>query len=441
MIDPSGLRVTVMGLGRFGGGLGVTRWLLERGARVTVTDLAPAEKLGGSVAALGEWASSGRLTLRLGGHEAGDFSEADLVVANPAVPRPWENVYLEAARRAGVAITTEIGLVVERLPSRSRVVGVTGSAGKSTTVSMIGHALGALGVDHRVGGNIGGSLLAGLERVTAETVVVLELSSFQLWWLGRDAWSPGVAVVTSFSENHADWHGGLAGYLKSKAEVCRSQRAGDSLVLAEGVEGFEGAAGVRVLRARGIGEEAFAGLSHLPGAAMRSNAVCAAMAVECVSGIGVEETLGTLGSFSALEHRMELVCERGGVRFINDSKCTTPRGARMAVETLGVSKVHLIAGGYDKELDLSPISSLVGDVAGLYTIGQTGDAIAELAGGGVERCGRLEEAVRRAAARAKAGEIVLLSPGHASWDQFENYEARGALFRELVKGEWEWVNR
>lgn len=437
MIDPSGLRVTVMGLGRFGGGLGVARWLLERGAFVTVTDLAPAEKLGASVAALEGWLGSGRLALKLGGHAEGDFSGADLVVANPAVPRPWENVYLEAARGAGVPITTEIGLVVERLRDRSRVIGVTGSAGKSTTVSMIGHALGAHGVSHRVGGNIGGSLLGEAEGLADGTVVVLELSSFQLWWLGRDSsggWSPGIAVVTSFSENHADWHGGLEGYRRSKAEVCRWQRAGDWLVLAEGVEGFEGAPGVRVLRAAGFGEEAFRGMGHLPGAAMRSNAACAALAVECATGIAAAETLGTLGSFSALEHRMELVCERGGVRFINDSKCTTPRGARLAAETLGVGCVHLIAGGYDKELDLSPIASLAGEVAGLYTIGQTGDAIAAMAAG-AERCGTLEEAVRRARARARDGEVVLLSPGHASWDQFENYEARGALFRALVRGE------
>lgn len=424
-----------MGLGRFGGGLGVSRWLLERGALVTVTDLAPAEKLEGSVAALRDWLGSGRLDLKLGGHDEADFAGADLVVANPAVPEPWKNRYLEAARRAGVPITTEVGLVVERLADRSRVVGVTGSAGKSTTASMIAHALETLGIDHRLGGNIGGSLLGEAEGLAAGTVVVLELSSFQLWWLGRDSWSPGIAVVTSFSPNHADWHGGLDGYFQSKAEICRWQRAGDTLILADGVEGFEAAAGVCVERAGalGLGDEAFGKMAHLPGSHMRSNALCAALAARAAAGVEIEDMLGSLASFEGLEHRMELVCERGGVKFINDSKCTTPQGARLAVETLAPARVHLIAGGYDKKLDLTPISSLGDRLAGLYTVGQTGDAIAELAGGGV-RCGTLEEAVRRARAMARAGEIVLLSPGHASWDQFENYEARGALFRALVRG-------
>ncbi|MFG0275264.1 MAG: hypothetical protein ACF8QF_09420, partial [Phycisphaerales bacterium] len=168
--DLSGTRVTLMGLGRFGGGLGAARWLVSQGADVRITDMAGEEALAGPLEQLRDLIDAGAVSLRLGGHNVADFTDTDLVVANPAVPKPWENRFLRAAEAAGVKITTEIRLLVERLPSRDRTIGVTGTAGKSTTTAMIAHilkkSLPEREPDARVwlGGNIGGSRLASLDE-------------------------------------------------------------------------------------------------------------------------------------------------------------------------------------------------------------------------------------------------------------------------------------
>ena len=208
-----GARVTVMGLGRFGGGVGVTRFLAGRGARVCVTDTAEADTLAASVAALDGLPG---VTLRLGGHDAADFTTADWVVANPAVPPG--NAYLRAAADAGVPVTTEVALLVARL-RREQVIGVTGSAGKSTTTAMLGHALRACGVTTHIGGNLGGSMLPGVDRIGPDDAVVLELSSFMLERLGGEGWSPRVAVVTNLSPNHLDWHGTMDAYRAAKQQL------------------------------------------------------------------------------------------------------------------------------------------------------------------------------------------------------------------------------
>ncbi len=226
-----GLRVTVMGLGRFGGGVGVTRWLVERGASVLVTDMAPAEKLAEPLGDIDDLVRRGVVRTRLGEHNVSDFTDTDLVIANVAVPKPWENRFLRAAQAARVPVTTEIRLTIDRLPSRERTIAITGSAGKSTTSAMIHHALRTLGLPTAFGGNIGGSLLPEIERggITRETRVVLELSSAMLHWLGD--WSPRVAVFTNFSPNHLDWHGTLEHYRASKMRILRAQRPGDAAVL------------------------------------------------------------------------------------------------------------------------------------------------------------------------------------------------------------------
>ncbi len=454
MYDASGRRVTVMGLGRFGGGAGVTHWLAEQGADVLVTDLEPEERLKDSVAAIRPLVDSGRVALRLGGHNVSDFTTCDLVVANPAVPKPWENRFLRAATAAGIPITTEIELVVQRL-DRRRVIGVTGSAGKSTTAALIHHILKEGGEAVVFGGNIGGSLLGQLEETKRrrdeetknEPWVVLELSSAMLHWL--HAWSPRVAVVTNISDNHKDWHGTFEHYVASKQVIVEHQGAGDVAVL--GCGAFDWWLPQGVERAV-VTHDAVFGPLTIPG---RHNQVNAAMAMRAVLTIGIagltEERIRSAAAvFPGLPHRLQFVGEARSVRFYNDSKSTTPESTGLALDAFAEqsgngwpTQVHLIAGGYDKGADLHRIWRNAELLRGLYTIGATGDAIADGAAAEhgewhVRRCGTLECAVDDAVGRAKPGDVILLSPGCASWDQFENYERRGERFVELAKRWIEW---
>ena len=426
MGELNGKRVVVMGLGRFGGGAGATRWLVEQGADVLVTDLAGEAALGGALEAIGDLVSSGAVRLRLGEHNVSDFTDADMIIANPAVPRPWENRFLRSAEAAKVRLSTEVELLVRRLPSRDRVIGVTGTSGKSTTSAMIAHVLREAGLGVRLGGNIGGSLLGELGSIGADEWVVLELSSAQLHWI--NGWSPRVAVVTNLSPNHLDWHGTMMHYAASKRRLVAWQREGDAALLGPGAEGWALRPGVRRLEAGDLGGAAL----RVPGAHNRANAG-AALAVAEAMGVEHGVAVATLEGFGGLAHRLELVGEHRGVRFYNDSKCTTPEACALAIGAFGGVRVHVIVGGYDKGVDLSGLAEAARSCASVHAIGATGAAIAGMLGdAGVDR-GTLGAAFEAAAAGAREGDVVLLSPGCASWDQFENYEQRGAAFREMVE--------
>ncbi len=383
MIDFTGKCVTVMGLGRFGGGLGVTRWLVAQGARVLVTDLQPAGKLTDLIESLSDLLAEGLVTLRLGEHREADFANCDLLIANPAVPRPWENAYLCAAREAGVEIRTEIGLLVSSLPSRQQVIGVTGSAGKSTTAAMIAHVLGACGQSVHLGGNIGGSLLGTLDAITPEDWVVLELSSAMLHWLGD--WSPGVAVVTNCTTNHLDWHGSSEHYEQSKRRILASQKEGDRAILGPTLGGWATSPGVqRVVLPEGAGVEGIA----VPGSHNALNAAMACAVVEVLWEHGGRDArptvLEVVRTFGGLPHRLCLLGECGGIRYYDDSKSTTPEATLLALKSFEergeLGRVHLIAGGSDKGSDLTPIASRAEQLAGFYCIGTTGHGLASAAG-------------------------------------------------------------
>lgn len=434
-------RVTVMGLGNFGGGGGVTQWLVSQGARVLVTDMNQQEKLAASLEPLAEQIRTGQVALRLGGHDPRDFVETDAVIVNPAVPKPWDNQFVRAAQDAGVLVTTEINLTVERLPARHRVVAITGSAGKSTTSAMIHHILAATGRRCVFGGNIGGTLLPALStsQIDEQTRVVLELSSAMLHWLA--GWSPHVAVVTNLSPNHIDWHGSVDHYRLSKQNLLRCQQPGDIAVLGGNVREWSTRDGVT--RISPTDADNVSGLA-IPGSHNESNAalaVAAAVAIEAGT-LSREDAIAAVRTFAGLPHRLQLVREVNGLRFFNDSKSTTPEATLLAVRAFerspGLGKIHLIAGGYDKGSDLSPVAKLAPTLAGLYTVGKTGPKIAADAkaiGTPAIECETIENAMNAIRNRAREGDIVLLSPACASWGQFTNYERRGELFAALAR-EW-----
>ena len=430
-LDLAGKRVVVMGLGRFGGGLGACRYAAAQGAKVLVTDLAPARDLEPTLADL----QGLDLAYRLGHHVVEDFATADVVIVNPAVD-PRANSYLKAAQDAGAVITSEIRLLVQQL-DRARTLGVTGTTGKSTVTAMIGHIFANLRTTNavHVGGNLGGSLLDRLVRIRHGDWIVLELSSYMLEGLGLDGWSPHIAVLTNFWPNHLDRHGTMAAYAAAKQWIFANQRAGDLAVLDGQQDRPSGLGPLDVVRIEWANSHAQELALSVPGAHNRDNAALACAAAAC-AGSNRQEAWGALASFKGLEHRLELVACRGRVRYYNDSKSTTPQSAMTAIMSFPAGRVHIILGGYDKGSDLTQLAHSAADhCASLYTIGDTGDAIARAANGRsarVERCGSLPRAVRQATNRARPGDVVLLSPGCASWDQFENYQQRAQVFVEAI---------
>ncbi|MFO0857751.1 MAG: UDP-N-acetylmuramoyl-L-alanine--D-glutamate ligase [Phycisphaerales bacterium] len=462
-------RVTVMGLGHFGGGVGIARYFAEHGAKVVVTDFQPAEKLRESIEQVRDLADAGTVTLRLGEHVERDFVETDLVIANPAVALPWKNKFLRAAAIANVPITTEFNIAVSQLASRDRVIAITGTAGKSTTSAMVAHVLREVGRRVVFAGNIGGSTIASLRNVPSDAFVVLEVSSFMLYWLSgmaeRDGfvppewcqpsrmkgWPARVAAITNISDNHLDWHGGMEHYRECKRQIFAGMTSKDTVVVSDRSDASGFVEKSNSPRCVVLGASELVENLAIPGVHNQRNA---RMAVEiCLaadSEMKREVAERAVRTFAGLSHRLELVGEMkvgvgsqvGGAKAFNDSKSTTPQATVLAVEAFeaggGTSRVHLIAGGYDKKSDLSPIAALATKVAGLYTIGATGEAIASgatAAGGSAVNCGSLANAILEIKRRVKPGDVVLLSPGCASWDQYENYERRGEEFRALVRGE------
>ncbi len=430
MTNLQGKRVLVMGLGRFGGGAGVAQFLVEQGAQVRVTDLADADQLADPVAALSDLP----IDWRLGEHRVADFQQADLVVVNPAV-KPHGNVFLNAAREAHVPLTSEIRLLIERLPNRGRTIGITGTAGKSTVTAMIGHILDsapgrrmmseANRAGIHLGGNLGGSLLNQLSDIHENDWVILELSSFMLDWLRDVGWSPHIAVITNLQPNHLDWHVTYEHYVAAKRVIIASQEPGDYALVGDPQVDWRPPSGVNASHVYGAGP---IGLP-LPGAHNQFNARLACAAATA-AGIAVDYAKA-LADFPGLPHRLQLVTERDGVRYFNDSKCTTPDAARLAIESFDPATVHVILGGYDKGADLKPLAGFAySHCKAIYAIGATA---ASFTADNAVQCATLDRAMREIRGRVESGDVVLLSPACASWDQFDHYEQRGDVFTALAQ--------
>ena len=438
-VELSGKHVVVMGLGRFGGGAGAAAFAAMRGARVTVSDRAHAEDLAKGLDQISGLVRTGQVELSLGGHDPKVLENADILIVNPAVPTPWNNPFIARARELCIRIETEIGLTVDGLSQNpKRCIAVSGSVGKSTTAAMIHHGLCALGVPAILGGNIGGTLLGREPGIAHTSVVVLELSSAMLYWLRetRPAWGPSAAVLTGFEPNHLDWHGCENHYRACKQWLLDSLKNTKyaTAILGDTVSDWPIPDGVNHREPTVVEPE----FMVLPGAHNRVNAGLAIAAIGSILDTDGQEIVEAVGGFAGLPHRLAHAGARRGIHCYNDSKSTTPGTTAAAVCALRErhDRVWLIAGGADKGIDLSGIAGL--DIRGVLTIGATGPAIARSVrtnkSGKAEaiECGTLEAAVARAAERVHAGDALLLSPGCASWDQFENFEARGDAFIRLL---------
>jgi UDP-N-acetylmuramoylalanine--D-glutamate ligase len=428
-------RITVAGLGRFGGGIAVARWLVAQGARVLVTDKEPAEKLVDSLKQL----DGLPIEFRLGEHRESDFTSVDLVVPSPAVPP--SSPYLVAAQDAGVPIKLEIALFLERCPAR--VIGVTATKGKSTTTTLLGLMLRSRFPRTFVGGNIGGSLLFELPRMTKDDLIVLELSSYMLHHLRAMQWSPHVAVVGMIGADHLEWHGGREAYVDAKRNLVRFQTANDHAVLNEENDvsaSFADHTKAKVVRFGTRGRRpiklGIAGSHNLLNAQ-------AAFAAADVLGVTFDEAQAAVEDFHGLPHRLQVVHESRGVRYVNDSIATIPEAAIAALDSFPPKSVIQIVGGYDSHVPLEQLAeALAARAKAALCIGATGPQIADLMSGSraagraaVYHCGDLGTAVKRAQEIAGRGDVVLLSTGCKSYDQFTNFEQRGDRFTDLARSE------
>jgi len=466
----AGKKVTVMGLGHFGGQIAVIKYLVHQGAQVTVTDVATAEKLEKALNEIKDLP----VQLHLGGHLESDFREADLLVVSPAVPK--DSRYLKLALQNDIPFTCEMNLFLDRC--RGKVVAVTGTVGKSTTLSMIESIVTfaestdfpRLGYRKAwCGGNIGKSLLEELPHIQSDDIVVLELSSFQLEDMAGIEYSPDIALITNIHPNHLDRHRTLENYIEAKANITRFQQPGDFLITRQDDENLEK---IREIAPRHIQQWQFgtgdsaqvkirllldeAGLTNLayrqddstwaklidetelqvPGEHNLYNAAGAA-AVGLAIGLSPETIAEGLRRYKGLPDRLEMVGRMDAIRWFNDSKSTTPNSGIVALKSFKPGTILAIVGGYDKGSDLSDFAKELAKFTRIvFCLGQTGPTLAEKIrshGGQAIEVGSLEEAVQSASERAEPGQVVLLSPGCASWDMFENYQERGRVFTEIAQ--------
>lgn len=427
-----------MGLGLHGGGVGVTKFFARRGARVTVTDLKPRRMLAPPLAQLRGLA----VRYVLGRHREEDFVTADLVVQNPDVPN--DSPYLTAARRHRVSIETDIGIFFELVP-RKRIVGVTGTKGKSTTASLIASLLRIRHPGTVLAGNIRTSVLEVLERVREGTPVVLELSSWQLEGLARHRKSPHVAVITNVLQDHLNRHPTLRSYIEAKRHIIRFQQPGDYAVLNADLRRYAafrsrvGRAANRWFSWRSVPKR-YSAAWRLVGLHNLGN-LAAALEVAKIYRLPQAGVLSALRAFHGLPGRLEQVRIRDDIRFYNDTTATAPDATIAAVRSFpDPEKLILIAGGTDKRLDYEPLGAFLAAYVPKALVLLPGTATDKLRMA-LERCGAkmpviaahsMSAAVRQASRLAQAGDAVVLSPGAASFGLFQHEFERGERFVEAV---------
>ena len=441
-------RVLVVGLGK--SGLSSALFLRAQGAQVTVSDTRSAEALAKEIPALLE----AGIMVESGGHGLLTFRRQDLIVVSPGVPMDTPEV--KQVKAFGLPVIGELELASRFL--NGRVVAITGSNGKTTTTTLVGKIFGDAGISTLVGGNIGLPVIDLVATSTADTVSVLEVSSFQLET--TEQFRPWIAVVLNITPDHLDRHGNFENYAAAKTRITERQEADDFLVLnAEDKPTQMVAAKTRAqiywfsprrpvkqgafvhgesiffIAKEGAKAEPVMPVAEitLKGAHNIEN-VLAAVCAARLAGIPTEKIRASVAGFKGVEHRLEFVRLLRGVEFYNDSKATNVDAAMKAVSSFA-GGVHLILGGKDKNSDYGTMAPLLKErVKVVYTIGSAAEKIERQLQGVVKivSAGTMQAAVTEAAKAAEAGDVVLLAPACSSFDQFENYEHRGQVFRQLV---------
>ena len=451
MMELKGKKVLVVGLGK--SGLAAALFLRRRGAQVTVSDIRSAEALAKDIPALLDEG----INVEAGGHGLLTFRRQDLIVVSPGVP--LETPELVQAKSFGRPVIGELELAARFL--KGKILAVTGSNGKTTTTTLVGEILEKAGFPTLVGGNIGVPVIALIEESTDTTWSVLEVSSFQLE--STEQFHPSIAVILNITPDHLDRHGTFENYAQAKERIFAAQDGNDFAVLnADNVRAAAAAArskaqvywfslehpvdqgawveGGSVLyrAAENAALEVVMPISGIPlkGEHNIEN-VLAAVCASRLAGASVDAIRKGIEGFKAVEHRLEYVATLNGVEIYNDSKATNVDATAKAIAAFP-SGIHLILGGKDKNSDYTQLADLLRSrVKAVYTIGSAAEKIESQLRGvvSIHSCETLEKAVAAVAKAAHPGDVVLLAPACSSFDQFESYEHRGRVFKELVN-EW-----
>jgi len=448
-MDLQGKRVLIVGLGK--SGVAAAHFLLQRGARVTVSDAKPESQFSKEIPELLDRG----IAVETGGHGERTFRGQDLIVVSPGVP--YDVPPLVQARNQGVPVIGEVELAARFL--QGKVIAITGSNGKTTTTALTGEILEHAGLEVQVGGNIGTPVISMVAQSSQGTYNVLEVSSFQLETI--ETFHPQIAVILNITPDHLDRHGTLEGYTAAKARIFENQTEKDFAVLnaddavcrslAAKIKAqvmwfsrkpearIENGAFVRdgkIFWRQAEREQEIMPVSEIPlkGSHNLEN-VLASVSAAVLAGCAPEKIREAVAQFKAVEHRLEFVASINGVEYFNDSKATNVDATIKALESFPAN-IHIILGGKDKGSDYTVLKQLLRERARrVYTIGAAAEKIeSHIAGSApLERAGTLEAAIRRAAELAEPGDVVLLAPACASFDQFENYEHRGRVFKQTVQ--------
>jgi UDP-N-acetylmuramoylalanine--D-glutamate ligase len=445
-MDLRGKRALVVGLGK--SGVASALFLAERGAKVAVSDAKSHEQLREEIPALLDHG----ISVETGQHGERTFRDQDLIVVSPGVP--FDVPQLVHARELGIPVIGEVELAARFLGGR--IVAITGSNGKTTTTTLAGEIIAAGGRKALVGGNIGTPAISFVDRTTDDSWVVLEISSFQLETI--ETFHPHIAVVLNITPDHLDRHHTFENYAAAKVRIFENQTSADFAVLNADNEPCvamasktkaqvrwfsrlkEVTGGSLVRDGRIIWRDASSEREIMPVAeiglkgAHNVENVLAAVCVGMLAGIEPAQIRRAVADFKAVEHRLEYVATIAGVEYYNDSKATNVDATIKALESFPAG-IHLILGGKDKGSDYSLLNDLVRErVKRIYTIGAAASKIeSQVRGAEIVSASTLHAAVRRASEAAVPGEIVLLAPACASFDQFDSYEHRGRVFKDLVR--------